>query len=66
MYVSGMRSVPVPLDLISERELMSYLDVGRTTMYMLRKDGLPCIQVRGQIRYSLPDVLSWLEAQKNK
>jgi biotin operon repressor len=46
---------------LSEADMGIVLKVSRTTLWALRKEGLPFCKVRGQIRYRLNEVETWLE-----
>jgi excisionase family DNA binding protein len=46
---------------ISEAELLTRFAVSRTTVYRLRKAGLPCIRVGRRVLYNPADVGAWLE-----
>lgn len=51
----------VSMDVLTEKELQSFLKVSRTTMWRLRRDlGLPYVRVGGQYRYRVEDVDQWL------
>lgn len=50
--------------LLTEKELCEFLGLGRTTLYRLRKKGLPFVSVGRQIRYDKEEVLKWLEENK--
>lgn len=45
----------------TETELAKILKVSRSTLWQLRKVGLPYRRVRGQIRYLLDEVDKWLK-----
>lgn len=51
-------------------ELAEYLSVSRGTVYTLMSSGLPSYRVAagstGGIRFDLPRVLDWLEAQRER
>jgi biotin operon repressor len=46
---------------LSEADMGTLLKVSRTTLWALRKEGLPFCKVRGQIRYRLNEVETWLD-----
>jgi excisionase family DNA binding protein len=48
--------------MLTAEELQQQLNISRSTLYRLRKEGLPHIQVGYRtIRYDLVEVMSWLE-----
>ena len=48
-------------EILTEKELLDLLQVSRTTMWNLRKSGLPFIKVGREYRYIWGDVLAWLK-----
>jgi predicted DNA-binding transcriptional regulator AlpA len=46
---------------LTENELSDILRISRSTLWELRKSGMPYRQVRGQIRYRLEEVNAWLD-----
>jgi excisionase family DNA binding protein len=46
---------------LSTKELMALLGVSRSTIYRLLDEGLPCLKVGGQNRFSKEEVIEWLE-----
>lgn len=50
--------------LIDSKKLEELLGVSRTTLYKLRKKGLPFKNVGSQIRYDHAEVLEWINEQK--
>lgn len=51
---------------LTEEEIAEKLKVSRTTLWLLRRDGMPFVRVRGGIRYRPETVEVWLEQQSNK
>jgi excisionase family DNA binding protein len=51
--------------ILTDRELSRYLKVGYTTLYRLRRAGMPYIRVGGSIRYDLEAVFNWLEERES-
>ena len=51
-------------DLLSERELVRALKVSRTTLWRLRAQGLPAVQLGRLVRYDLRQVREWLNSQR--
>lgn len=51
--------------LLTTDELCERLQVGRTTVWRWRKEGLPCIKYGNSVRFDWEEVLKWLK-QKNK
>ena len=49
------------MEYLTEAELSEVLKVSRSTLWEMRKEGLPYRQVRGQIRYRLNEVETWLD-----
>jgi hypothetical protein len=47
--------------MITEKELLSRLQVNRGTLFKWRKEGLPHIKVGRVIRYDYSDVVRWLK-----
>jgi excisionase family DNA binding protein len=55
----------VVADLLTERQAQEYLQVSRTTLWRLRRDGaLPHFRVGGEVRYQRRDLVTWLNAQQ--
>ncbi len=46
---------------MTEENLCELLKVSRSTLWELRKEGLPYRRVRGQIRYRQDEVETWLD-----
>jgi len=53
-------------DLISEEELSEVLQVSRTTLWKLRKKGLPHIKAGKKVRYDVNEAIAWLKGQKEE
>jgi excisionase family DNA binding protein len=52
--------------MLTAEELQQQLNISRSTLYRLRKEGLPHVQVGYRtIRYELPAVLRWLKDKRN-
>ena len=47
--------------LVGGKEIEKLLDISRTTLYRLRKKGLPIKKVGGQIRYDTVEVMKWID-----
>jgi hypothetical protein len=47
--------------MVTEKELLSRLQINRGTLFKWRKEGLPHIKVGRVIRYDYPDVVLWLK-----
>jgi excisionase family DNA binding protein len=53
--------------MLTAEEMEQQLNISRTTLYRLRKQGLPHIKVGHKtIRYDLVAVLKWLEENKGR
>ena len=50
--------------LVDGKEIERILGISRTTLYRLRKEGLPNKKVGGQIRYDQEEVLKWANESK--
>ena len=49
------------------KDVADLLKVGKKTIYSMAKTGeLPAFKVRGQWRFSLKDINTWIEQQKHK
>jgi len=48
-------------EILTEKELSGLLKVSRTTLWKLRKSGLPFIKVGKGYRYIWSDVLAWFK-----
>lgn len=44
----------------TSREVLDFLAISRSTLWRLRRDGLPCLVVRGQLRFDPDEMLAWL------
>ena len=49
------------MEYLTEADLSEVLKISRSTLWEMRKEGLPYRQVRGQIRYRLNEVETWLD-----
>lgn len=47
--------------MLTEKEILKDLKISRTTLWRLKKDGLPCIKVGSSYRYDKSAVLRWVE-----
>ncbi len=45
---------------LTESELSERLQLSRTMLYQLRREGMPCLRVNRMIRYCPKDVENWL------
>ncbi len=62
IYATGSKAQGgTDMEYLSETELAEILKISRSTLWELRKTGLPYRQVRGQIRYRLNEVEVWLD-----
>ena len=52
--------------LLDEVGLAKFLKVSFTTLWRLRKAGMPYMRVGGSVRYNLRSVLDWLEEKERK
>ena len=51
--------------LMTSREAMRYLNVSRTTLWRLTRDGmLPAYRIGGDLRFKMADIQGFLERQK--
>jgi DNA modification methylase len=46
--------------MFTEREILQELKISRTTLWRLKKKGMPCIKVGASYRYDKADVLKWI------
>ncbi|MFQ3573452.1 MAG: DNA methyltransferase, partial [Thermodesulfovibrionales bacterium] len=46
--------------MLTEKELLNELKISRTTLWRLKKKGMPCIKVGSSYRYEKTDVLNWI------
>lgn len=53
-------------ELLTQRELTTFLKVTVITLYRWRKEGMPYIQVGKQVRYEKEEVLKWLKTRAKK
>lgn len=63
---SNMDIKKFTFDLITEAQLCDYLGVNRVTIWRYRKaetNPLKMIKIKGLVRYSMSDILKWLEAE---
>jgi len=51
-------------ELLTTDELCEWLKIGRSSLWRLRKEGLPYIKVGNLTRYDKDDVLVWLKSQQ--
>lgn len=55
------------MDYLTSEELQKYLNISRTTLWRLRKEGLPHKKLGHKtIRYDLEEVEKWLEERTEK
>lgn len=45
-------------------ETCGFLGVSRTTLYRLRKEGLPYIQLKGSLKFDRDDLIQWMNSLK--
>ncbi len=50
------------MQLLTIKELMSFLKVKRNTVYELRKQGLPVIHLGRSVRFERDDVINWVRS----
>ncbi len=48
------------MEYITENELAKRLQISRTTLYQLRREGMPYLRVNRMVRYCSEDVENWL------
>jgi len=59
------RQLFLSVPLLTTEQLMGELKVSRPTLYAWRRAGMPYVPLGVRsVRYSLPDVLGWLEERK--
>ncbi|BCB96833.1 hypothetical protein JZK55_17550 [Dissulfurispira thermophila] len=46
--------------MFTEKEILCELKISRTTLWRLKKKGLPCIKIGSSYRYNKSDVLDWI------
>jgi len=46
---------------VTERRLLSLLEISRTTLWRLRREGLPTLRFGRSVRYDIQKVKAWLE-----
>lgn len=51
-------------NLKTEKEVCDYLHVGRTTLWRMRKRGLPTIQFGGRLRFSEASLWKWFKTKQ--
>lgn len=51
---------------LTEREAMKMLRLSRSTVYKLRKAGMPHLQIGGVVRYELDTIQDWLRKTAGK
>jgi len=58
----GESSVGLDQQLLTTRELMSFLNLSRTKIWeMVKKENLPAFKLGGDYRYRRSEVIAWLE-----
>lgn len=57
-------SLPAASERLTGPQVQDALSISRTTLYRLRKQGLPAVKVGGHPRYRLSDVEDWLERRE--
>lgn len=62
-HITNYRKDMLMKDYLSEEAIMSMFDICRTTLWNLRKKGLPHYRVGSLIRYDLDEVTQWLRAE---
>ena len=59
---AGESSVGLDQQLLTTRELMSFLNLSRTKIWeMVKKENLPAFKLGGDYRYRRSEVIVWLE-----
>ncbi|TAE76028.1 MAG: helix-turn-helix domain-containing protein [Bacteroidetes bacterium] len=51
--------------LAKEKEVLDYLNISRTTLWRLKKEGLPIVKVGNSYRYEIEDVKEWIAKEEN-
>ncbi len=53
-------------NLLKEKEVCSILNISRTTLWRLKKIGLPSLKVRDSYRYDLAVVKNWMTSEQTR
>lgn len=48
-------------ELINQKQLEEALQISRSTIYRLRKEGMPFYTIGDQVRFDLEEVMSWMQ-----
>ncbi len=51
-------------NLLKEKEVCEYLKVSRTTLWRMKKEGMPNIKVGNSYRYKIDDVMNWVTKEE--
>ncbi|HWO77774.1 MAG TPA: helix-turn-helix domain-containing protein [Bacillus sp. (in: firmicutes)] len=51
-------------DLINQKQLEEALQISRSTIYRLRKEGMPFYTIGDQVRFDLEEVKTWMKKDK--
>ena len=51
---------------LTENQMAERLQISRTTLYQLRKEGMPCLRVNRMVRYRLEDVEKFLAERAHR
>lgn len=52
--------------MLTTEELRQWLQIGRTTLWRWRKEGMPYIKYGNSVRFNKDDVLKWLSENNKK
>ncbi len=61
-----MERTTVNKEILTEQELQELLGVSRTTLWKLRKNGLPYVRIGREYRYFKSEVIEWLKEGRFK
>ena len=56
----------MPEGLLTTAELCERLQVGRTTVWRWRKEGMPFIKYGNSVRFDWTEVITWLKSKEQK
>jgi excisionase family DNA binding protein len=66
MYQEGGYGVPADIKYLTIEDVSEMLQVTRTTIYNLKKRGLPFIKLGKTIRFDQEEVINWIKANNER
>lgn len=63
MFQNVHKGVKMLESILTEKELCKYLKISRTTLWRLKKNGMPSLKIRNSFRYNIDEVTEWMVSE---